>query len=73
LETHARRAYAAGYEAERSAAKAILAHIRKGNLGDGFTAREAIAPTMFMAGYIAEFITVSMAGDSAYASRETIK
>jgi hypothetical protein len=39
-ETHARRAYSAGYEAGRSAAKAILAHIRKGNLRDGFTARD---------------------------------
>jgi hypothetical protein len=40
LETHARRAYAAGSEAEASAAKAILGHIRKGDLVDGFTARD---------------------------------
>jgi putative DNA primase/helicase len=40
LETHARRAYGAGPEAETAAAKAILSHIRKGNLRDGFTARE---------------------------------
>ena len=36
LETHARRAYGAGPEAETAAAKAILTHIRKGNLKDGF-------------------------------------
>lgn len=40
LETHARRAYAAGTEAEAAAAKAILAKIRKGDLPDGFTARD---------------------------------
>jgi len=40
LETHARRAYAAGSQAETAAAKAILSHIRKGNLQDGFTARD---------------------------------
>jgi hypothetical protein len=40
LETHARRAYSAGSEAEVSAAKAILGHIRKGDLVDEFTARD---------------------------------
>jgi hypothetical protein len=40
LETHARRAYAAGSEAEAVAAKAILNRIRKGNLSDGFSARD---------------------------------
>jgi hypothetical protein len=40
LETHARRAYGAGSEVETSAAKAILKHIRKGDLADGFTARD---------------------------------
>lgn len=40
LETHARRCYAAGNEAETAAAKAILARIRKGDLQDGFTARD---------------------------------
>ena len=40
LESHARRAYAAGSEAEAAAAKAILGHIRKGDLKDGFTARD---------------------------------
>jgi Protein of unknown function (DUF3987) len=40
LETHARRAYAAGTQGETVAAKAILARIRKGELADGFTARE---------------------------------
>jgi hypothetical protein len=40
LETHARRAYGAGSEIETSPAKAILKHIRKGDLQDGFTARE---------------------------------
>jgi hypothetical protein len=40
LETHARRAYGAGSEAETAAAKAILSRIRKGNLSDGFTARD---------------------------------
>jgi len=40
LETHARRAYGAGPEAETAAAKAILSRIRKGDLIDGFTARD---------------------------------
>ncbi|MGI8854098.1 MAG: DUF3987 domain-containing protein [Methyloceanibacter sp.] len=40
LETHARRAYGAGPEAETAAAKMILKHIRIGNLKDGFSARE---------------------------------
>ena len=40
LATHARRVYGAGTEAEAAAAKAILARIRKGDLADGFTARE---------------------------------
>jgi Protein of unknown function (DUF3987) len=40
LETHARRAYGAGPEAETAAAKVILSHIRKGDLEDGFSARE---------------------------------
>ena len=40
LETHAVRAYAAGSEAETLSAGAILTHIRKGDLKDGFTARD---------------------------------
>ena len=40
LETHARRAYGAGPEAETAAAKAILSHIRKGDLTEGFSARD---------------------------------
>ena len=40
LETHARRAYGAGPEAETAAAKSILAHIRKGDLSEGFTLRD---------------------------------
>jgi hypothetical protein len=40
LETHARRAYGAGPEAEIAAAKAILAHIRKDDLKDSFSARD---------------------------------
>jgi hypothetical protein len=40
LETHARRAYGAGPEAEIAAAKSILAHIRKGDLSEGFTPRD---------------------------------
>jgi hypothetical protein len=40
LESHARRAYAAGCENEAVAARAILARIRKRHLADGFTARE---------------------------------
>jgi putative DNA primase/helicase len=40
LETHAKRAYAAGTEAETATAKTIIAHIRKGDLPDGFTARD---------------------------------
>jgi putative DNA primase/helicase len=42
LETHAKRAYHAGLSAEISAAKAILKRIRKGDLKDGFTLREAM-------------------------------
>ncbi|MCQ4190750.1 DUF3987 domain-containing protein [Methylocystis suflitae] len=40
LETHARRAYGCAGQVEATAAKLILAHIRKGELTDGFTARE---------------------------------
>jgi hypothetical protein len=40
LETHARRLYGATNEPERAAAQAILTKIRKGELQDGFTARE---------------------------------
>jgi putative DNA primase/helicase len=40
LRSHANRAYASGPEAETAAAKAILARIRKGDLQDGFTARD---------------------------------
>jgi putative DNA primase/helicase len=40
LKTHARRIYASGIVSEVAAAKAILAHIRKGDLQDGFRARE---------------------------------
>lgn len=44
LESHARRIYASGTEAETSAAKAILAKIRKGDLKDGFSARDVHRP-----------------------------
>lgn len=44
LESHARRAYGAGPEAETAAAKAILSHIRKGHLADGFSARDVHRP-----------------------------
>jgi putative DNA primase/helicase len=40
LESHARRAYAAGINAEVGPAKAILERIRKGDLTDPFTARD---------------------------------
>ena len=40
LETHARRIYASGLVSEVTAAKAILFHIREGDLEDGFRARE---------------------------------
>jgi hypothetical protein len=40
LESHAVRLYAAGTEAETTAAKAILGHIRRGDLTDAFTARD---------------------------------
>lgn len=40
LETHANRVYAAGVQLEVAAAKAIVARIQKGDLADGFTARE---------------------------------
>ncbi len=40
LESHARRAYAAGCQNEAAAAQAILARIRKGHIADGFSARE---------------------------------
>jgi transposase-like protein len=44
LETHARRLYGATNEPERAAARAILTKIRKGELHDGFTAREVHQP-----------------------------
>lgn len=40
LETHARRAYAAGSEAETAAASAILKRIRAGDIADKFSARD---------------------------------
>ena len=40
FEAHARRAYGAALNAEAPAAKAILARIRKGELRDGFNARD---------------------------------
>jgi putative DNA primase/helicase len=40
LETHAVRLYSAGISAEAAAARAILARIRRGELADGFTARD---------------------------------
>jgi putative DNA primase/helicase len=40
LESHAIRVYGAGNEAEIAAAKAILKHIRGGDLKDGFSARD---------------------------------
>jgi uncharacterized protein DUF3987 len=40
LETHARRLYGSQHEAELAAGKAILAHIRAGDLTDGFTCRD---------------------------------
>jgi putative DNA primase/helicase len=40
LESHARRVYGASNTVDVTAAKAILAHIRKGDLQDGFTARD---------------------------------
>jgi uncharacterized protein DUF3987 len=40
LESHARRVYGSADEAELAAAKAILKHIRTGDLEDGFTARD---------------------------------
>ncbi|MBV9243256.1 MAG: DUF3987 domain-containing protein, partial [Methylobacteriaceae bacterium] len=42
LESHARRAYGSGFQAEAGTAKAILARIRKGDLADGFTARDIL-------------------------------
>jgi hypothetical protein len=44
LETHARRCYAAGSEAETAAARAILSRIHKGDLVDGFTCRDVHRP-----------------------------
>ena len=40
FEAHAKRAYGAGLSAEAPAAKAILARIRKGEISDGFSARD---------------------------------
>ncbi|MGD0635669.1 MAG: DUF3987 domain-containing protein [Beijerinckiaceae bacterium] len=40
LETHARRAYGAANEAETASAIAILSRIQRGELADGFTARD---------------------------------
>jgi hypothetical protein len=40
LRSHARRLYGSANEAELSAAKAILKHIKGGDLWDGFTARD---------------------------------
>jgi Protein of unknown function (DUF3987) len=40
LESHARRVYGSTSQSELAAAKAILKHIRNGDLQDGFTARD---------------------------------
>ena len=40
FESHARRVYGSASESELAAAKAILKHIRNGDLKDGFTARD---------------------------------
>jgi hypothetical protein len=40
FESHARRLYGSASESELAAAKAILRHIRNGDLKDGFTARD---------------------------------
>jgi putative DNA primase/helicase len=40
LETHAKRAYASGPEAETAAARAIVDRVHKGQLQDRFTARD---------------------------------
>ncbi len=40
LETHARRVYGAGTAGEAATAKLILSRIRKGDLADGFSARD---------------------------------
>jgi len=40
LESHARRVYGSHNAIELAAAKAILDHIRKGDINDGFTARD---------------------------------
>ena len=40
LEDHARRVYSSESEAELAAGKAILKHIRRGDLKDGFTPRD---------------------------------
>jgi Protein of unknown function (DUF3987) len=40
LESHARRVYGSRFESELAAAKAILKHIRNGDLKDGFAARD---------------------------------
>ena len=40
LESHAKRVYGSALESELAAAKAILKHIRNGDVTDGFTARD---------------------------------
>jgi hypothetical protein len=44
LETHAKRVYSSASESETAAAQAILRHIRKGDLEDGFTVRDVHRP-----------------------------
>ncbi len=44
LASDARRVYGSGSESELAAAKAILRHIRNGDLTDGFTARDVHQP-----------------------------
>jgi hypothetical protein len=44
LEAHAKRAYGAASEVETTAAKAILKHIRNGDIPDGFTSRDVHQP-----------------------------
>jgi hypothetical protein len=44
-EAHARRCYSAGAMADVAAAKAIVSHIRKGDLKEGFSLRDAMRTT----------------------------
>jgi hypothetical protein len=74
LETHARRVYGSANMVELLAARAILAHIAKGDLSDGFTVRDVHRPRWMNLSeheWVQEGIELLL--DYGYLAQKTIK